>query len=70
MDDLARENEVEVAVQINGKVRARLVVPAGLDKDGLQQAALDDPKVQEFLREKTVVKVVAVPEKLVNIVVK
>ena len=68
--DLARENEVEVAVQINGKVRARLVVPAGLDKDGLQQAALDDPKVQEFLREKTVVKVVAVPEKLVNIVVK
>ena len=67
---LARESEVEVVVQINGKVRARLIVPAGTDANGLTSIAMDDEKVQTLIAGKTVVKVIAVPDKLVNLVVK
>jgi leucyl-tRNA synthetase len=68
--DLARESEVEIVVQINGKVRARLVVPPGTDSNGLVSVAMDDEKVQALIAGKTVVKVIAVPDKLVNLVVK
>jgi leucyl-tRNA synthetase len=67
---LARESEVEIVVQINGKVRARLVVPPGTDADGLTRIALADDKVQALIAGKTVVKVIAVPDKLVNLVIK
>jgi leucyl-tRNA synthetase len=67
---LARETEVEIPVQINGKIRARITVPAGLDAAQLKVAALDDDKVQALQEGKTVVRIVAVPGKLVNIVVK
>ena len=69
-DDLARETEVEIPVQINGKLRGRVTVAAGLDKAGLEAAALSDDKVQAMIEGKTVVKVIAVPDKLVNIVIK
>jgi leucyl-tRNA synthetase len=59
---------IEVPVQIMGKVRHRLLVPAGLDAAALEQAALADAKVQELLAGKTVRKIVVVPGKLVNIV--
>ena len=68
--DLARESEVEIVVQINGKVRARLVVPAGTDAQGLTSIAMDDDKIQALVAGKTVVKVIAVPDKLINLVVK
>ena len=68
--DLARESEVEVAVQINGKVRARLVVRAGTDAQGLTSIAMDDEKILALVAGKTVVKVIAVPDKLVNLVVR
>jgi leucyl-tRNA synthetase len=68
--DLARESEVEIVVQINGKVRARLVVPAGTDEQGLIAMAEDDERIQALVAEKTVVKVIAVPGKLINLVVK
>ena len=48
-------------VQINGKVRARLVVPPGTDAKGLTGIAKDDDKVQALVAGKTVVKVIAVP---------
>ena len=57
-------------VQINGKVRARMVVPAGTDAQGLTSLAKDDEKIQLLLEGKTVVKVIAVPDKLINLVVK
>ena len=57
-------------MQINGKIRARIVVVPGLDKAALEVAAMADEKVREHMQGKTVVKVVAVPDKLVNIVVK
>jgi len=69
-EEMARETEVEIPVQVNGKIRSRLTVAAGLDKAGLEQAALADEKVQALIAGKTVVKVIAVPDKLLNIVVK
>ena len=67
---LCVEDTVEVAVQINGKVRARMSVAAGLDKDALVQAALDNAQVGKLIEGKQIVKSVGVPGKLVNIVVK
>jgi len=68
--DLARETEIEIPVQINGKLRTRINVAPGLDKVQLEAAALDDDKVQQLIQGKTIVKVIAVPDKLLNIVVK
>jgi leucyl-tRNA synthetase len=68
--ELARESEVEIVVQINGKVRARMIVPAGTDAPGLTSLAMDDDKIQALIAEKTVVKVIAVPDKLINLVVR
>ncbi|MDP9172187.1 MAG: class I tRNA ligase family protein, partial [Acidobacteriota bacterium] len=67
---LARETEIEIPVQINGKIRTRITVPAGLDAAQLNLAALDDDKVQALLEGRSVVKVISVPGKLLNIVVK
>ncbi|HWE52718.1 MAG TPA: leucine--tRNA ligase [Bryobacteraceae bacterium] len=72
--ELARESEVEIAVQVNGKVRLRMTVPAGLDEVQMaslvQDQAQDDERVQALIAGKTVVKIIAVPGKLLNIVVK
>ena len=64
------DDEIEIVVQINGKIRDKLMIPAGLDKDGTQEAAMNTDKIKELIDGKTVVKVIAVPGKLVNIVVK
>jgi len=63
-------DEVEVAVQVNGKVRDKLTVSVSLSKEELEAAAKALPRVQEFTDGKTVVKVIVVPKKLINIVVK
>jgi leucyl-tRNA synthetase len=55
-------------VQVNGKVREKLLLPAGLDNDTLQATALDCEKVRADLEGKTIRKVIVVPGKLVNIV--
>ncbi|AKO94476.1 leucine--tRNA ligase [Priestia filamentosa] len=62
------DDEIEIVVQINGKVRAKLKVPAETTREGLQDLAMEDSKVQEQIEGKTVRKVIAVPGKLVNIV--
>ena len=62
--------EVEIVLQINGKVRDKLVVAADLGREEMQQAALAQPRVQELTAGKTIVKTICVPGKLVNIVVK
>jgi len=66
---LVRE-EVEVVVQVNGKVRGRILVAFGTAKETLEAKALADEKVRPHLDGKNVVKVISVPDKLVNIVVK
>ena len=68
--ELARETDVEIPVQINGKIRARVTVPTGLDKVALEAAVRADEKVVAALEGKAIVKVIAVPDKLVNVVVK
>jgi leucyl-tRNA synthetase len=65
-----REDTIEVPVQINGKLRWRIQVPAGIDKAALEAAARADAKVVELLAGKTVVKTIVVPERMVNFVVK
>ena len=62
--------EVEIVLQINGKVRDKVIVPVGLTPKELEKTALEQKKVQELIAGKTVVKVISVPQKLVNIVVK
>ncbi|MEG0472357.1 MAG: leucine--tRNA ligase [Solibacillus sp.] len=64
------DDEVEVVVQVLGKVRAKVKVAKDISKEELEKVALEDSKVQEFIDGKTVVKVVVIPGKLVNIVVK
>ncbi|WP_018921791.1 leucine--tRNA ligase [Salsuginibacillus kocurii] len=61
-------DEVEVVVQINGKVRSKLVVSAEASKEELEEAAFEDEKIKEQIEGKTIRKVIAVPGKLVNIV--
>ena len=62
------EDEVEIVIQINGKLRDRIVVPLDATDEELQSAALASAKTQEHLAGKTIRKVVVVPKKLVNIV--
>jgi len=64
------QDEVQIIVQINGKLRAKLVLDAGMDKLEVETQALNDENVAKFTDGKTVVKVIVVPNKLVNIVVK
>jgi leucyl-tRNA synthetase len=66
---LTRADTVEIAVQVNGKVRVRLDVPAGLDEAGLERVVMADERVQGQLAGKQVRKVIAKPGRLVNIVV-
>ena len=61
---------VEVVVQINGKIRDKMMISAELDPKGMEVAALASEKVEALIEGKTVVKVIAVPKKLINIVVK
>jgi leucyl-tRNA synthetase len=67
--DLAREDEAEVVIQVNGKLRGRINVAFGTSSGALEQLALADSKVQPLLDGRQIVKVIVVPDKLVNIVV-
>lgn len=64
------EEEVEVVVQVNGKVRTKILMPAEITEEVMKEAALKHEKISSLLEGKTVVKVITVPRKLVNIVVK
>ena len=64
------DDEVEIAVQINGKIKDKITVSKDISRDDLEKAAREAERVKEMLAGKTVVKVICVPGKLVNIVVK
>ncbi|NNJ26625.1 leucine--tRNA ligase [Alienimonas chondri] len=64
------ESSVEIPVQINGKVRGRVRIPADADRDAMTAAAKADESVQSHLEGKTIVKAIAVPGRMVNFVVK
>ncbi len=67
---MLREDTIEVPVQINGKLRAVVRVAAGADRAAMEAAARNDPKIAEQLAGKTVAKVVVVPGRMVNFVVR
>ncbi|MDX1414669.1 MAG: leucine--tRNA ligase [Candidatus Promineifilaceae bacterium] len=64
-----KEEQVTVVVQVNGRVRDRLHVEAGIDADSLRTLALDSTQVRRFIHDKNVRKIVVVPDQLVNVVV-
>jgi leucyl-tRNA synthetase len=68
-ESLARADEFEMVVQVNGKLRDRIVVPADISREAMEQLALASPRVQAHLQGKPPRKVIVVPGKLVNIVV-
>jgi leucyl-tRNA synthetase len=65
-----KEDTVEIPIQINGKLRGKILVPTEIDKAALEVAALADAKVMELLAGKTVLKTIVVPGRMVNFVVK
>ncbi len=64
------DDSVEIVLQINGKIREKLVIPSGLDKAQTEKFALESEKIKELLQGKQIIKVISVPGKLVNIVCK
>jgi leucyl-tRNA synthetase len=68
--ELAKKEEIEIPVQINGKLRSRIVVSADASEDTIREKALADEKVKAAIAGKKIVKRIVVPSKLVNIVVR
>jgi leucyl-tRNA synthetase len=68
--ELAKADEIEIAVQVNGKLRSRLMSTPEASDAELETQAFADAKVREYTDGKDVVKVVVVPKRLVNIVVR
>ena len=64
------EDEIEVVVQINGKVRGKLSISSNVSKEEMEKIATEDEKIKSLIEGKEIVKIVAVPKKLVSIVVK
>jgi leucyl-tRNA synthetase len=68
--ELAKKDELEIPVQVNGKLRSRVIVAPDISEADLRELALADAKVQTFIDGQKVVKVIVVPQRLVNVVVK
>ncbi|HVS21444.1 MAG TPA: class I tRNA ligase family protein, partial [Pyrinomonadaceae bacterium] len=68
--ELARKEELEIPVQVNGKLRSKVIVSPDISEADLRTMALADRKVQSFIDGHEVVKVIVVPQRLVNVVVK
>ena len=68
-EQLASTGDVEIAVQVNGKLRSRLVVPRGMPQEAVVKIVLSDPVVQKFVDSQKVRKVIYVQDRLVNLVV-
>ncbi len=69
-EELARDEEITLVVQVNGKLRDRLTVPASITEDEARTLALERQKVRSYLEGKQVVRVIYVPGRLVNLVVR
>jgi leucyl-tRNA synthetase len=69
-EELARKEELEIPVQVNGKLRSRITATPDTPEESLRALALADEKVQGFITGREVVKVIVVPQRLVNIVVR
>jgi leucyl-tRNA synthetase len=68
-EEAAKEEEIEMVVQVNGKLRARVMISAGTPDDEMKKLAMDDPRTKEIIGDKAIKKVIVVKGKLVNIVI-
>ena len=68
--ELAKEEEVEIAIQVNGKIRSRIVVAADASEDQVRELALADEKIKADIEGKSVIKVIVAPGRVVNVVAK
>ncbi|CAN5729903.1 leucine--tRNA ligase [soil metagenome] len=69
-EELAKADEIEIPIQVNGKLRSRILASPETSNEDLEKAALADAKVAEYTEDKQIVKIIVVPKRLVNIVVK
>jgi leucyl-tRNA synthetase len=68
-EEAARQEKIELVIQVNGKLRSRVEVDAGQGESEIKEAALSDRRIKEWIKEKEIKKVIVVGNKLVNIVV-
>ena len=68
--ELARREELEIPIQVNGKLRSRVIASPGVSEDELRESALADERVRALIDGREVVKVIVVPERLVNVVIR
>ncbi len=67
-EEAAKEEEIELVIQINGKLRSKVMIPAGLDDEAVREKTFHDPKIKEYINDKPIKKVIVVKGRLVNIV--
>ena len=67
---LAADDEFTLVIQVNGKIRGRINAPAGIKKEDAEKQAFSEPRIKNFIADKKVFKVIYVPKKLINIVIK
>ncbi len=70
IEELTLDNEKEIVIQINGKVRSKTTITAGLAKDKMEEIAMKNEKIITLLEGKNIIKIICIPDKLVNIVAK
>jgi leucyl-tRNA synthetase len=68
-EQIAREETIELVVQVNGKLRSRLLIPIGLPDNEIKEMALQEQKIKDIISSKTIKRVIVVKGKLVNIVI-
>ncbi len=68
--DVIIAEQVEMVIQINGKVRSRVVVPSDIGEEDLKLRVMEDEKIKESINGKKIIKTIVVPKKLVNMVVR
>ena len=68
-EGLTKEEDIELVIQINGKLRSKVMIPAGLDDESVKEKALHDAKIAEYIKNKPLKKIIIVSGRLVNIVI-
>lgn len=68
-EEIAKEEEIELVIQVNGKVRSKIMIPAGLGDERIKELSLKDPKIKTVIEGKTIRNVFVVKGRLVNIVI-
>ena len=70
IEELTKEDKVNLVLQVNGKLRDTVAIKIGISKEECEKIAFESEKIKRFLENKEIIKIIVVPNKLVNIVVK